>query len=273
MTSRGNRHGAIYFDDSDRLIWLEVLALVCERFNFVVHAFCQMTNHFHLLIETVDGDLARGMRQLNSVYAQRINRRHKLSGHLLQGRYHAILVQKQSYLLALARYVVLNPVRAGLVTTPEAWLWSSFGYAIGRWDKPGWLENDWLLSQFGADQASARAAYYRYVMEGAHLPSPLRDVKYRALLGDHDFLAQYKGTAGAHELSYTPRNQRQATAMSLEEYAQRYSSDESMARAFWSLAYSMKDIARFFNVSTRTVGRAIARFERFIQSSRHDPPT
>ncbi len=105
VTSRGDRRGSIYLEDDDRDDWLAVLGTVCGRFNWVVHAYCQMTNHYHLLVETVDGNLSNGMRQLNGQYTQRFNRRHKLVGHLFQGRYKAILVQKEAYLLELSRYV------------------------------------------------------------------------------------------------------------------------------------------------------------------------
>lgn len=101
VTSRGDRREDIFLSDDDRNDWLEVLGTVCARFNWVVHAFCQMTNHYHLLVETVDGNLSGGMRQLNGLYTQRFNRRHDLVGHLLQGRYKAILVQKEAYLLEL----------------------------------------------------------------------------------------------------------------------------------------------------------------------------
>ena len=119
VTSRGDRREDIYLDDGDRQDWLAVLAHVCERFNWVVHAYCQMTNHYHLLVETVDGNLSQGMRQLNGLYTQRFNRRHRQVGHLFQGRYKAILVQKEAHLLELSRYVVLNPVRAGMVALPR----------------------------------------------------------------------------------------------------------------------------------------------------------
>lgn len=99
VTSRGVRREDIYRGDDDRREWLEVLGAVCSRFNWVVHGYCQMSNHYHLLLETVDGNLARGMRQLNGLYTQSFNRRHGLVGHLFQGRYKAILVQKESYLL------------------------------------------------------------------------------------------------------------------------------------------------------------------------------
>jgi REP element-mobilizing transposase RayT len=115
VTSRGDRQEDIYLCDEDRQDWLEVLETVCDRFNWVVHAFCQMTNHYHLLLETVDGNLSKGMRQMNGLYTQRFNRRHRMVGHLFQGRYKAILVQKEAYLLELTRYVVLNPLRAHMV--------------------------------------------------------------------------------------------------------------------------------------------------------------
>ncbi|MNM39921.1 Transposase IS200 like protein [compost metagenome] len=130
VTSRGDRRGTIYRDDTDRNAWQEVLALVCERYHFVVHSFCQMSNHYHLLVETVEANLSQGMRQLNGVYTQHFNRRHKLVGHVLQGRYKAILVQKENYLLELARYIVLNPVRAHMVASPDNWYWSSHHYVL-----------------------------------------------------------------------------------------------------------------------------------------------
>jgi putative transposase len=108
ITSRGDRQESIYLDDEDREAFLSVLGDVCSRFNWVVYAYCLMDNHYHLLIETPQGNMARGMRQLNGVYTQRFNRRHEQVGHLFQGRYEAILVQKETYLLELSRYIVLN---------------------------------------------------------------------------------------------------------------------------------------------------------------------
>ena len=127
VTSRGDRREDIFLCDDDRVDWLDVLGTVCERFNWVVHAFCQMMNHYHILLETVDGNLSRGMRQMNGLYTQGFNRRHGLVGHLFQGRYKAILVQKEAYLLELSRYVVLNPLRANMVGSLEDWQWSTYG--------------------------------------------------------------------------------------------------------------------------------------------------
>ncbi len=152
ITSRGDRQEAIYEDDEDRKAFLSVLAEVVARYNWICHAFCLMTNHYHLVIETVDGNLSQGMRQLNGVYTQTSNRRHRRVGHLFQGRFKGILVDKEAYLLELSRYVVLNPVRAGMVESPEQWPWSSYRAMARKAATPKWLAVDGLLSQFGEEQ-------------------------------------------------------------------------------------------------------------------------
>jgi putative transposase len=149
VTSRGDLRRPIFLDDDDRLQWLEILSLVCSRLNVAVHAYCQMTNHYHLMMETLEGNLSQAMRQLNVFYSQYANRRHGNVGHVFQGRYKAILLQKESYLLELARYIVLNPVRAGIVTDPKDWPWSSYNIMSEDSDAiPAWLIAKWLLSQF-----------------------------------------------------------------------------------------------------------------------------
>ena len=119
VTSRGDRSEDIFLDDGDRQQWLALLGQVCNRFVWRCHAYCLMSNHFHDVVETVQGSLSAGMRQLNGVYTQWHNRAHGRVGHVFQGRFKAILVQRDSYLLELARYVVLNPVRAGMCATPQ----------------------------------------------------------------------------------------------------------------------------------------------------------
>jgi len=115
VTSRGDRREDIYLCEADRHTWLEIFGEVCKRFNWACYAWCQMTNHYHIVVETVEGNLSQGMRQLNGVYTQRFNHIHRRVGHVFQGRYRAIMVEKETYLLELIRYVVLNPVRAGMV--------------------------------------------------------------------------------------------------------------------------------------------------------------
>jgi putative transposase len=115
ITSRGDRREDIYEDDDDRSGFLDVFASVIDQFNWVCYAYCLMTNHYHLLVQIPDGNLSKGMRQLNGIYTQNYNRRHKKTGHLFQGRYKSILVDKDNYLLEISRYIVLNPVKAGMV--------------------------------------------------------------------------------------------------------------------------------------------------------------
>src|SRR6266511_5754104 len=144
VTSRGDRQEAIFEDDQDRTAFLNVLSEVVSRFRWRCHAYCLMGNHYHLMIETPEANLTKGMRHLNGVFTQWSNRRHKRGGHLFQGRYKAILVDRDSYFLELARYIVLNPVRAGMVKHPRLWAWSSYGTTIATSPTPLWLTTDRL---------------------------------------------------------------------------------------------------------------------------------
>ena len=147
VTSRGNARCAIYEDDEDRRAFLSALDRVMVRFHWICHAYCLMDNHYHLLIETPEGNLSQGMRQLNGVYTQGFNRRHNRVGHLFQGRFKAIVVDRDSYLLELCRYIVLNPVRAGEVSRPEEYRWSSYRATAGLSPGAGFLA---LSVGFGA---------------------------------------------------------------------------------------------------------------------------
>src|SRR3990172_7313322 len=192
VTSRGNARAAIFKEDADRELFLEVLQQVVERFNWLCHAYCLMDNHYHLMIETPDGNLSAGMRQLNGVYTQRFNRRHGRVGHIFQGRFKAILVDRDSYLLELCRYVVLNPVRAGMVKKPSAYPLSSFRPTMGLDPVPRFLTVDWVLSQFARTKVSARRRYREFVEAGIGLPSPWEALKGQTLLGGEGFVEKLK---------------------------------------------------------------------------------
>jgi len=166
VTSRGNARADIYLDDADRNLFLETLGDVIGRFGWMCHAWRLMSNHYHLVIETPNSNLSLGMRQLNGVYTQRFNRSHQRVGHLFQGRYKAILVERDSYLLELSRYVVLNPVRAGMADDVAAWTWSSYRATAGLMPCQAWFCRDWLLSQFGKSKSRAVKAYIAFVNDG-----------------------------------------------------------------------------------------------------------
>ncbi len=262
VTSRGDRREDIYFDDDDRIAWLKILDGVCGRFNWVVHAYCQMTNHYHLLVETVDGNLSRGMRQLNGQYTQHFDRRHGMVDHLFQGRYKAIVVQKETYLLELTRYVVLNPIRARIVRRLENWPWSSYRAVAGLDEGPQWLDTDWLLSQFGKRRKKAIERYRKFTFEGRNVSSPLKDVRHQLLLGDDAFVDRHRTKTKPEELREVSKAHRRSLALSLEEYQQRYDlQQEAMARAYLSGAYTMREIGEYFGVHYMTVSRAVRWFE------------
>lgn len=263
ITSRGDRREDIYFDDEDRENWLATLAQVCDRFNWVVHAYCQMTNHYHLVVETVDGNLSRGMRQLNGEYTQQVNRRYGLSGHLFQGRYKSILVQKEAYLLELSRYVALNPVRAGMVEQPEDWPWSSYTAQLGLTPCPKWLDGDWLLTQFGKRRSLCKAKFQQFVSEGRGCPSPLEQTRHQLLLGDDDFVGQFSNKSETPDLREHSKAQRKALAKTLAAYAKQHGDrDTAMVAAYKSAAYTMQEIADHFGVHITTVSRAVLKAER-----------
>lgn len=263
ITSRGDRREAIYRDIEDRQQWLEVLSQVCERFNWVIHGYCQMTNHYHLLTETVDGNLSRGMRQLNGFYTQKLNRRHNESGHLFQGRYKAILVQKDSHLLELTRYVVLNPVRAKMVMEPEDWVWSSYNAMINAETESRWLDVDWTLSQFGKNRTEAIATYRQFVMEGKGLADPKGQVRHQMFLGNEAFIAEHQqATEKPEKLSEVSKAHKKSVTLTLSDYQRRYSQrDEVMAKAYLSGAYTMAEIGRHFKIHYMTVSRAVKKYE------------
>lgn len=258
VTARGNRQASIFHDDADRLAWISILGLTCARFNYSVHGYCQMTNHFHLLVETIDGALARGMRYLNGVYSQQVNRRHGLSGHLFQGRYHAVIVQKDSHLLELARYIVLNPVRAGMVDRAEDWRWSSYHATLGKMRHREWFDRTWLIEQFDSSTISAADSYRGFVNDGRAEHSPLAKVRHRLVLGDETFVAARCMSTPPDAVRHAPRAQRRMAALTLADYASALPSrDAAMAEAYKSTAFTMAEIAMHFGVSAKTVSRAV----------------
>jgi len=263
VTSRGDRREDIYFSDDDRHTWLEVFSQVCERFNWVCHTYCQMTNHYHIVVETPEGNLSQGMRQLNGVYTQSVNRAHGRVGHVFQGRFKGILVEKDAYLLELSRYVVLNPVRAGMVADSRDWPWSSYRATLGEKAVPKWLETDWVLGQFAADREQAIHRYVDFVRAGVGLPSLWENLKNQIYLGGESFLNEIQPhIPSANDLREVPRRQRRPMAKSLGEYALEGLPYQAMAKAYLSGDYSMKGIADFFDVHYATVSRAVKRFER-----------
>lgn len=258
VTSRGDRREDIYFSDADRLAWLKIYSQVCKRFNWVCHAWCQMSNHYHIVVETVEGNLSEGMRQLNGVYTQYINRTYNRVGHVFQGRFKGILVERDTYLLELARYVVLNPVRAGMVADTGDWAWSSYHAMVGQEGKPEWLNTDWLLGQFGSERRQAIAGYIDFVRGGVGLPSLWGELKGQIYLGTDAYIEHISKLGDANSLNEVPRKQRRPLAKPLTHYVENYkTAKEGMVAAYATGDYTMQQIATAFDVHYSTVSRAI----------------
>ncbi|PMJ90631.1 transposase [Vibrio sp. 10N.261.55.A7] len=261
VTSRGNARQPIYLDEADFALFLDVLADTCRRFNWVIHSYCLMTNHYHLLVETPDGNLSKGMRQLNGVYTQKFNRKHNRVGHLYQGRYKAILVDKDAYLLEVGRYILLNPVRAHMVDTPDEYPWSSWDCIIGKKEAPDWLAVNQTLLQFGKQKNKAKLRYQQFVLERIGVPL-WSNLKQQVYLGSDEFVNKHLPNADLEEgdMKEIPAKQRQAKPLSLKEYeANEDNRNDAIIAAFRSGGYTQKEIGEYYGLHYSRISRIVAR--------------
>jgi len=265
VTSRGNAKQPIYLDDEDRKNFLDILSQVVERYKWICHAYCLMNNHYHLIIETPEANLSRGMRQLNGVYTQKFNWRHHRVGHLFQGRYKAILVERETYLLELTRYVVLNPVRAGFVDDPKDWPWSSYRATVGLEKTPVFLTVDWILGQFSGQIQKAQSLYRIFVWEGRG-EKPLEDMRGGIFLGSKGFV-EGLGFRLAEKLSDKefPKPQRLVARPSLEQIFPKEKRKKTSERdrliyqAVHDYGYTLKEVGEFLGLHYSTVSKAYTR--------------
>lgn len=165
VTARGNRQQPTFFHLRDYAKFLELLADTAARHRWRCYAYCLMPNHVHLVVSPLEATLSVGVQRLNGSYAQWFNRRHDLTGHVFQGRFHSVLVESTLHLIQLTRYVLANPVRARLCTDASQWPWSSFAASVGRTLPPPFLALDELLPLFGNEPVAARANLEDFVLE------------------------------------------------------------------------------------------------------------
>src|SRR5512143_3712688 len=263
VTSRGNEKKPVFKDDEDRRTFLNTLQHVNKRYNWICHAYCLMTNHFHLLIETPDGNLSPGMRQLNGVYTQLFNKRHGRTGHLFQGRYSAILIQKDSHLLEVCRYVVLNPVRARIVAAPEQYAWSSYLATAGKANQHPCLTVDWVLGQFSGTRGKAEKEYRQFVSWGIG-KAIWHEVRGQAILGEEAFGDKLVDYLKKHKnVPEIPRGQRYANRPALDKLFTdkilRYKKKRNMkiVEAVEKHLYSQREIADHLKIHYSSVSRIV----------------
>lgn len=272
VTSRGNAGSDIFLDDGDRRIFLKLLGLVVERFNWRCHAYCLMSNHYHLLVETVEANLSRGMRQLNGIYTQKVNWKHGRVGHLFQGRYKAIIVDRDEYFLEVARYLMLNPVRAGLVERPEDYVWSSYRAILGRQKVPEFLTIEDLLGRMDLNRERARGLFAEFVGAGIKAErSPWENLKGQICLGGESFLERlWKQVKERRaDLREIPRKQKDLVRPGLprlfEDFLRRPDKEErnlAIYRAHVEMGYKLQEIADFLELHYSSVSRIVTQVHR-----------
>ena len=261
ITSRGNARQDVYLSDDDRSFFLHLFKSILQRYHWLCYGYCLMNNHYHLLVETEDANLSLGMRQLNGVYTQRFNKRHDRVGHLFQGRYKAILVEKESYLLELNRYIALNPARAGLVAGPQDWAWSGYKELSGEKTKIKIVSCGWILSQFGQTKIKAQQEYRKFVFAGLDKESLWKELKGGIILGGEKLTQEAKEYL---ELKNTDKEfircQRYAGRPSLdslfEAISQKKDRNKKIYHAHQSHGYTLAEISRHLRIHYSVASRA-----------------
>ena len=268
VLSRGNAKQSIFRDIRDRTRFLEKLARAASHYNFIVHAYCLMDNHYHLVVETPDGNLSMAMRQLNGPYTQYFNRRHSTVGHLFQGRFKAVLVEKERYLLELCRYVVLNPVRAGVAAHPGEWEWSSYAATVGRRKVHDFLEVDWVLAHFSQkNKTDAQRRYEAFVLGGIGDAVALKEAMIgKPILGTSSFIERFREILKKKAtLTEIPRRQRFVSRPPLNAVFLRVQDKRElrlrMHEAHVQHGYLKREIADHLGIHYSTVSKGIQEAE------------
>jgi putative transposase len=260
LIARGNARQRVFLDALDFSRFLEILTRVVERCGWFCHAYCLLENHYHLVVETPRPNLPLGMRQLNGVYAQSFNRRHDRCGHVFQARYRSILVEKESHLLTVCRYVVLNPVRASICTRPGDYRWSSYPATAGTAPMGPLLTADWILGQFGGGRKGAQERYRAFVAEGIGDALEVRGER----TGGESFLRDRLGYEPP--LAEIPRVQLEPLRPQLAELFAR--AEFPIATAHREHDYALREIADHLGCHYSTVSRRLAEEEGLMNRQR-----
>jgi putative transposase len=267
VTTRSAGGRAIFADDDDRQSLLDVLAQSLQRFDAQALAYCLLTNHFHLLLFTRQANLSRLMRHLNGVYTQLFNRRHGTSGPLFQGRFKAVIVDRDAWLLEACRYIELNALRLGVVAQPADWPWSSFPAHAGLVPVPDWLEQDGLyrfVLGHAAETAAQRrraAQHYAKLLQGEPRlqlwPGRLRQQIY---LGDAGFVGRVQQAIAANSAAIPARPERPVSWAEWERGS--LSRPQALYRAHTEGGAPMTALARLLGLSVSRISRLISAYEQ-----------
>ena len=258
ITSVGNQNQNVFLDSDDGKSWIDVFERVCERFGWRCYAFCLLGSRYMIVVETPEPNLSKGMRQLNGIYTQNFNRKHGTGGHLFQGRFKSVLVQKEKYLAELVRYILFLPVQSGFAKHPQQFKWSSCKYLFDREKCPAWLSNTYLKSLYGDIEND----FSENSPAGDDI---LKNISKQIYLGDEDFILEIqKNVSNDRDLSEIPRIQR---AKPISEYVKMSESKEqAIASSYLSGDYTLQQLADYFSLHYTTISRIVKEHEQKVNA-------
>jgi putative transposase len=287
ITSRGNLRGDIFFENSDKARFLDILSRTKKRYGYLLHAYVFMDNHYHLIVETPQANIAQIMQNINTSYTIYVNTKYNRRGHLFQGRYTSIIVEKDSYLLELSRYIHLNPVRAHLVESPEHYLWSSCSDYCGL-SRDVTVDVSDILSFFSKDRREAMKKYREFVSasKGTHMSNPFSELQAGFILGSTSYVQQIqevlKGLKENNELPALRRVRREFSQKDIiEKVAEYYTVDKvelirrrkackerNIAIYVTKIMSGAKnnEVGQQFNIKGAAVSVVLKRMEKQLQS-------
>ena len=264
VMGRGNERKPVFRTPKDYTLFLDVLSKVCDRLNIKIASYCLMSNHIHLLVHTPDANLSQAMKRLFGVYTIRFNRRHRRVGHLFQGRYKALIVDKDSYLLEVSRYIHLNPCKAGIIDSPEAYRWSSMRDFLSR-KSHDWLDKESILRSFRSPKA-----YLSFVLQGMVQSEDLLSCVQRGLfLGTEAFIERFQGQL--HKKQSSPiAHQRKMIMLPIERLRKVVSCEAEDVQMYllWNYAHrTQREIGALFGKTDSAVSHATKRLDRLLQDN------
>lgn len=253
VMARGNNRERIFHDDRDVAAFIESLEATCERYAWRVFGWCLMPNHYHLVLETLRPTLSHGMRRHNGLYAQQFNQRYNRVGHVFQGRFKALVVAREQYLLSLLRYVELNPCRAELAPHPTDWPWSSVHVSLGSAPPPCWSAVREVWARFGATEHEGIARYREFLLDGMHAPVEALPTHRSLIIGNADFLAEVDARANLKRVSAEIPSSQRATRPSLTAIFAQHGDVDAAIKDAYAAGFTLRDIANYLGVHYSTV--------------------
>lgn len=257
IINRGLERRDIFESPKDYEYFLSLLDQMYLKYNLIVHSYCLMPNHYHLYAETPNAQLAQIMRQLDGIYTQTFNKRHNRIGPLMQGRYKAVLVDKENYSLELSRYIHLNPVRAKMVDKPENYQWSSYANFIQKAEAPNFLNTEWLLSQFDKTASKAIRSFKHFTLKGLSGDWMPEKESYNGLiLGSSEFIFYIQDTflkgKNDHEIPNLAKSQKQLSLEALRHYLLKLTSDAKLRKKL--TAYALRN---YSHLKLKEIGKLV----------------